>query len=222
MNFKDMIEGKSVLLLGPAFYLYDGAFQEDLNDYDIVVKLNRMVETDICKDFKNDRCDVLYHCINVERSIGEAPVDFEVLTRKNVSLLRIPYPPVKQWYINNINRYKQRNYYKNFPTNIVDAKTYLDLVKLCQNSSPNTGTIAIYDLFLQKPKSLTIRGITMFSGGYNTDYRDKIVTEKEVRDLNALVKNHDIEKQKTFLRAFLDQKEIIIDKNLRESVYGKN
>lgn len=219
MNFKDMIEGKKVLLLGPASYLYDGTFQEDLNDYDVVVKLNRMVETDICKDFKNDRCDVLYHCINVESSIGETPVDFDVLAQRNVSLLRIPYPPIKQWYINNINRYNQRNFYKNFPTNIIEVQTYLDLVKLCQNSSPNTGTIAIYDLFLQEPKSLTIRGITMFNGGYNPNYRSKIITEKEVLELNKRVKNHDIYKQKVFLNHFLQKEDINIDENFKISLF---
>jgi hypothetical protein len=98
MNFKNMIQGKKVLLLGPASYLYDGTFSEDLREYDVVVKLNRMVETDICKDFNNDRCDVLYHCINFDSSIGENPIDFKVLKEKKVSLLRIPYPPVKAWY----------------------------------------------------------------------------------------------------------------------------
>jgi hypothetical protein len=61
----------------------------------------------------------------------------------------------------------------------------------------------------------------MFSGGYNKNYRSKIVTEQEVRELNARVKNHDIEKQKSFLRKFLNLDGIIIDNNLRESVYGK-
>lgn len=222
MNFKYMIEGKKVLLLGPASYLYDGTFSEDLNNYDVVVKLNRMVETNICKDFNNDRCDVLYHCINFDSSIGENPIDFKVLKDKGVSLLRIPYPPVKAWYVKNITQYNHVNAQHSFPTTIVDNKVYFNLVKMCQQSSPNTGTIAMYDLFLHKPSSLTIRGITMFSGGYNKNYRSKIVTEQEVRDLNARVKNHDIEKQKSFLRKFLNLDGIIIDKNLRESVYGKN
>ena len=46
-DFKKIIEGKNVLLLGPASYLYDGSYKEDLNKYDIVVKINRMVELEI-------------------------------------------------------------------------------------------------------------------------------------------------------------------------------
>lgn len=216
-----MIKGKKVLLLGPASYLYDGTFSEDLSNYDVVVKLNRMVETDICKNFNNDRCDVLYHCINFDSSIGENPIDFNALRDTEVSTLRIPYPPVKAWYIKNITQYNHMNAQHSFPTTIVDNEVYLSLVKMCQQSSPNTGTIAMYDLFLHEPSSLTIRGITMFSGGYNKNYRSKIVTEQEVRELNARVKNHDIEKQKSFLRKFLNLDGIIIDNNLRESVYGK-
>ena len=171
--------------------------------------------------FKNDRCDILYHCINFDSSIGEDPINFLVLQEEGVLSLRVAYPPVKAWYVKNIKQYNNMNYVHRFPTTMVSTEVYLNLVQLCSNSSPNTGTIAIYDLFQYNPSSLTIRGITMFSGGYNTNYRSKIVTEKEVRDLNAKAKNHDIEKQKLFLRQFLKKNDIIIDNNLRESIYGK-
>lgn len=221
MNFKEMIEDKRVLLLGPASYLYEGTFLEDLDDYDVVIKLNRMVETDICKNFVNDRCDVLYHCINFDASLGESPINFEKLKKENVKMLRVAYPPVSQYYYNNIIKYNNLNANHRFPTTMVDSNDYKELFLLCNRSSPNTGTIAMYDIFLQNPKELTIRGITMFSGGYNKHYREKIVTEEEVRELNKRVKNHNIDFQKNFLISFLKNEKIKADATLVESVYGK-
>jgi hypothetical protein len=219
-DFKKIIEGKNVLLLGPASYLYDGSYKEDLNKYDIVVKINRMVELEICKNFINDRCDILYHCINVEKSIGEKQINFSKIKKENVRMLRIAYPPVNHWYSRNLNTYQAINEEIKFPTTMVDSSTYKNLVHKCGGSSPNTGTIAIYDLFLQDPKTLTIKGITMFSGGYNKNYRTKVVTEKEIRDLNSRVKNHNIDFQKNFLKKILKYDKIIVDQYLMESVYG--
>ena len=68
---------------GPASYLYDGSFNEDLDNYDVVVKINRMVETELCKNFINDRCDVLYHCIDVEPKYGMFQYDLEFIKKKS-------------------------------------------------------------------------------------------------------------------------------------------
>lgn len=222
MPFKDLIFEKNVLLLGPASYLYDGSYSQDLKNYDIVVKLNRMVETDLCKDFINDRCDVLYHCINFDSSIGENPIDFGKLISEKVKTVRVAYPPVKSWYANNLKNYSILNSDFGFPTTIIDNNTYMNLCNLCGQTSPNTGTIAIYDLYLQKPKTITIKGITMFSGGYNKNYRTKITTEQEVRELNQKVKNHNIDFQKNFLRTFLNNEKFFIDDHLRSSIDGSS
>ena len=82
MSFRDYIFEKKVLLLGPASYLYDGSFNEDLDNYDVVVKINRMVETELCKNFINDRCDILYHCIDVEPKYGMFQYDLEFIKKR--------------------------------------------------------------------------------------------------------------------------------------------
>lgn len=222
MKFEDLVYNKKVLLIGPASYLYDGNFKEDLNNHDTVVKLNRMVETKICKNFVNDRCDILYHCINFDTSIGEEPIEFEILKEEKVKCLKICYPPVSSWYVTKIREYNMLNTKHRFPTTIVEKEKYRKLFSLCQNTSPNTGTIAMYDLYSYKPKSLTIEGITMFSGGYNKNYRQKIVTEKEVRETNKRVGNHNIDKQKKFLKNFLSKDNIIPNELLLRSIHNEN
>ena len=199
MNFKDMIEGKEVLLLGPAPYLYDGKFSKDLGDYDAVVKLNRMVETNLCEDFKNDRCDILYHCLDVNVGHGMTQYSLEFI-KKKIKHLRIPYPPINPYYMNNINRFKRLNEAYRIEHSCISSEEYSDLFNSCGNTSPNTGTIAIYDILNQKPKSLMIKGITMFDGGYNSNYRTKVLTEEEVENINRIHKNHNTNNQRMYLK----------------------
>lgn len=197
-NFRQMIEGKKVLLLGPATYLYDGNYKEDLNDYDVVIKMNRMVETDICKEFINDRCDILYHCLDISPQYGNYKYDLKKIKNASVDLIRIPYPPVSHWYKKTISFFLNEN--KNLlPYSIVENDLYFFIYNGCNRTSPNTGVIAIFDILDKKPNSLTIKGITFFKNGYNKNYRDKINTEKEVEDLNKKVNNHNTNNQRIFV-----------------------
>lgn len=194
-----MIEGKKVLLLGPASYLYDGTFQEDLNDYDVVVKLNRMVETDICKDFKNDRCDVLYHCLDISPQNGNFKYDLHFIKNKGVYHIRAPFPPLWSWAKNMLDIFEKENN-SMIDYSIVDEKFYRYLKLQCNNTMPNTGTIAIFDILRFIPETLTIYGITMFKGGYDKSYRTKNNTEEEIIYLNSVSKNHNNEFQKLFIK----------------------
>ena len=61
-KFSKLINGKKVLLLGPAPHILDPDNTKDFEDFDVIVKVNKMVEK---AEFKNDnlnnRTDVLYH-----------------------------------------------------------------------------------------------------------------------------------------------------------------
>lgn len=203
-DFKKIIEGKNVLLLGPASYLYDGNYKEDLNKYDIVVKVNRMVETNLCKNFINDRCDVLYHCLDISPKYGNLEYDLEKILKNGVEHIRIPYPPVNGWYNNMLNIFTKKNNGL-IPSSVVDTNIFLEACKGCKNTSPNTGVITIYDLLKNDPLSLTIRGITFFKGGHQKGYRSKVITEKEVEEINSRVNNHNTNNQRIFVKNILKQ-----------------
>lgn len=217
MNFKDIIEGKKVLLLGPASYLYDGTFKEDLNDYDVVVKLNRMVESDICKDFTNDRCDVLYHCLDVAPQYGMFQYDLALL-KKKIKHLRVPYPGTTRYFERNIMNFKDLNKKYGAEFSVIEKNTFLEVQDGCK-SLPNIGTIAIYDILCNNPKKMTIKGITMFDGGYNKEYRTSVVTEKEVEVINARIGNHNTNKQREFLRNIMKHREdVLYDENFTKGL----
>lgn len=199
MNFKNMIQGKKVLLLGPASYLYDGTFSEDLSNYDVVVKLNRMVETDICKNFLNDRCDILYHCLDISPQNGNFKYDLQFIKSKGVCHIRAPFPPLWSWAKSMLDIFEKENN-SIIDYSVVDTEFYNYLKHQCNNTMPNTGTIAIFDILRWIPEALTIYGITMFKGGYNKSYRSKNNTEEEIQYLNNIAKNHNNEFQKTFIK----------------------
>jgi hypothetical protein len=221
MLFRQMIEGKKVLLLGPASYLYDGTFSEDLSNYDVVVKLNRMIEADICKHFINDRCDVLYHCLDVAPQYGMVQYDLALLKRR-IKHLRVPYPRVTGYYDRNIMKFKALNEEYGVKFSVIEKDTFLEIQNGCK-SSPNTGTIAIYDILSNDPKTLTIKGITMFDGGYNKEYRTSVVTEEEVENINTRVGNHNTNKQRRFLKGLLDQygEKVIYDEHFAKGLEKK-
>ena len=44
MNFNNFVENKRVLLLGPASYMQENKINPNFDDYDTIIKLNKMVE----------------------------------------------------------------------------------------------------------------------------------------------------------------------------------
>lgn len=215
MDFKNMIQGKKVLLLGPASYLYDGTFSEDLSDYNVVIKMNRMVETEICKKFKNDRCDILYHCLDVTPEYGNFKYDLNYIKEKGVNHIRVPFPPLWPWSKKMLNIFEKENTgIINY--SVVDESFYRSMKKECKNTMPNTGTIAIFDILRFKPESLTIRGITMFKGGYCSSYRTKNTKEDEISRVHEEAGNHSNEFQNLFIK-----KEILKHHNVYYDVFFK-
>ena len=168
MQFKQFIEGKKILLLGPAPHILEYGKIADHEEYDTVVKLNKMVEN-LNLDTNND---ILYHCLDVNPSIGDELYSIDKWISKDVRHLRISPPPIKQYYKNNINRFLFLN--KNrINYSIMKAESYNELIQMCGNSIPNTGTTAIYDIMHHNPKVLSIRGITFFKGGYADTYKKR-------------------------------------------------
>lgn len=218
MSFKKLIENKHVLILGPADYLYSSRDNLDLMNFEVIVKINRMPEMDTSNIFKNDRCDILYHSLSIHPPTGDLQYDQNIWIRKKIKHIRAAYPPVghKKWYADNINKFL-RTKDDRIEFSIVQPEDYLNFEKQCNNTSPNSGTIAILDILLNNPKTVTVKGITMFCGGYNKNYKDKFITEKDCYTLHSTVKNHSIYHQSVLLKKiFLENNKINADEEMIE------
>jgi hypothetical protein len=209
MNFSDFIFNKKVLLLGPAPHVLEKSSIEDWREFDLVIKINKMVENvSFYDEDLNFRNDVLYHCLDVNPKLGDKQYSVDEWVKKNVKLLRISPPPITPYYRKNIERFLETNENR-IPFSTVDEGSYLELVSECQNTIPNTGTFAIFDLLRHKPRQLHIRGITFFKGGYLESYKDLLLTEKEIIE-SYKTSTHDIDKQKKFFKKLYEDNQRII------------
>ena len=202
MSFENFIKDKKVLLIGPAPYLYDGSILEKIPEYDTVVRLNRSIEMieELAK-YTGKRTEVLYHCIDIAPEQGNYDYSVQSWKDKGVQHVRIPYPPVNFHYAKNISIFQNKN--NNIIENsIVEIGTFSQIKQGCNNTAPNTGTIAVIDILENNPKSLHISGLTFLKGKkiYMDGYRDVTNSEELVRKQNAIYKNHSIDYQIDFLK----------------------
>ncbi|MHA1942152.1 MAG: hypothetical protein ACW97P_10570, partial [Candidatus Hodarchaeales archaeon] len=180
MNFKDMIEGKNVLLLGPASYLRDKKIDLSLDDYDVVVKINKMVEKNVLQSSLCNRNEILYHCLDINIPNGDLPYDTELWLNRGVKHLRITHPPITAYFRNNINRFNNIPQDKRPKHSIVDSETFVWIKRGCK-TLPNAGTIAIFDLLANNPSKLTIRGVTFCKTPYCDGYKEDVFYKKKTK-----------------------------------------
>ena len=219
MSFENFIKDKKVLLIGPAPYLYDGSVLEKIPEYDTIVRLNRSIEMieELVK-YTGKRTEVLYHCIDIAPEQGNYDYSVQSWKDKGVQHVRIPYPPINVHYARNLNIFQSKNN-NTIENSIVEIKTFSEIKQGCNNTSPNTGTVAIIDILENNPKSLHISGLTFLKGKkiYMDGYRDVINGEELVRKQNSVYKNHSIDFQIEFLKKKLDKySNITYDKEVSE------
>ena len=209
MSFRDFIFDKSVLLLGPASYMQENKINPNFDDYDTIIKLNKMVEKNYYySNFDNDRCDVLYHCLDINIPNGDLPYKINAWVKSGVRHLRITHPPVTPYYKNNLDRFYYLNKDVNIKNSCVGIRDFVSVVE-GSNTSPNAGTIAIYDILQNNPKSLSIKGITFCKTPYTNGYKEDTFDKNKKSQ-------HDPDKQICFFKKLLNlnNETITIDKEL--------
>jgi len=221
MKFAQFIKDKKVLLIGPAPYLMDGSILKKIAQYDTIVRLNRSVEMlEQLGRYTGTKIDILYHNIHISPEQGSFDYSLESWKRNGVKHVRIPYPPLPSSpnYIKNINIFQSKNANNILDSSIVEINLFNKIRKGCNNTSPNTGTIAIIDILENKPEVLHISGITFQKGKkiYMDGYRDVVNSEELVRKQNAIYRNHSIDCQLQFLKKELKKYDnVIYDKEVK-------
>ena len=172
------LEGKSVIIVGPAEYLIGQNKGEWIDSFDVVVRLNLScpVPVELKKDV-GSRTDVLYHTLVRDQHIKAVPTVFKCHTRQEI--IDWKKDGVK-WVVlkNNLNwLHRKGTNMRVFANNIsgvirwtnVSGHKYRRLTYMTRKG-PNTGTIAIYHLLFSKLKSLHVVGCDFHKTGYYTGY----------------------------------------------------
>ena len=215
-KFNNLIKNKKVLLLGPASHILDPDNTSDFRDFDVIVKLNKMVEkSSFLDDELNNRNDVLYHCLQVDLPNGDDPYSVKEWQLKNVKHLRIPFTGATAHYRMNINRFIKANLFIGIKFSTMPINVFDQLCIDCDNTLPSTGILAINDLALQSPSVLDIRGLTFGKTGYSSNYKNDRWHKNE--NHRKRTTKHNLEKQILFFKKLYQSSDnIVVDKELKE------
>jgi hypothetical protein len=186
VNYSDFIKDKTVAIVGPAKYMENLSLGEEIDDHDLVVRINRSIETiDTYHDNIGSMADILYTCLietaqnagrlNVDELVGKYKVKYvcvpPVSDMKGVSTQTQIHPMANPKTVKSIK--------KNIPFRVVDHEFHTSLAENV-DCRPNTGFLAIYDLLRFQPKRLSIYGFSFYLDGFISGCKDGIEKEKGV------------------------------------------
>ena len=208
--FRSYLKNKKVIIVGPADYVNEGEF---IDNYDVIVRVNRghnMIDSPIKY---GSRTDILYHCINEHNEAGgKIPND------NNIKFIKFVFPE-KTIYgggdlIKNVDiKYNYR---------VVDQEKYLDFEKKIK-TRPNAGTTAIWDILNYDIDELYIKGFTLFTTNYSKDYRETAWGEKNNTGkaaLDAMKKsgNHNQVNIAKYYLEIINHPKVKYDQEFKESI----
>ena len=222
-EFKKLISGKRVAIVGPAKYMMSSNLGEEIDKNDIVVRINRSIET--TKIYPKDvgtKCDVLYTClIETAQNAGKlAPPEL----KDHYGVQYVVAPPESQY--NGISHQTKLHYMAKketvdeikslLPFRIVSHIFHTELAKNVQ-CRPNTGYMAIYDLLRFKPELLSIYGFSFYLDGFipgckSGIEKEKNVTEDEFANMAFSSKRHIQKNMWSFAKkTLLNEEKIYLD-----------
>ena len=169
-QYNEMLKGKRVVIVGPAPSLEGSGKGKDIDDYDIVVRINKgfPVEQGMESDI-GSRTDIHYHCLCTTAECG-GPVFYKEMKDSNV-FVSAPYPKAVGPFYNDVQRFELDNKKWELPFHVIDTDYYRSIAESV-GTRPNSGTLTIIDLLAYDVKELHITGFTWFRGGWRKSYKD--------------------------------------------------
>lgn len=173
-NFTNLIAGKKVAIVGPAAYLHRSGRGAQIDSADLVVRVNRGVET--TQNHAEDvgrKTDILYSCL-LETSRNAGIIEPSLLHQSGVKVICVPGFTCKNfWGTSTYTNHQMiaRQTWKKlkncglYPPRLIPKKTNSALEE-ATNTRPNTGFLAIYDLLAAAPRTLAIFGFSFYLDGF--------------------------------------------------------
>jgi len=187
MKYEDYLEGKSVALIGPAKYLEDFNFGEEIDSHDVVVRINRGIElVDKMPEKVGSRSDILWSCL-IEKSANAGKINVEKL--KSLGVKYICCPPKSDFagiststvFHEMVDSNKMKNIDKQIPVRICEADFHTWLAGKV-SSRPNTGFLSIYDFLRFDIKRLSIYGFSFYLDGFIGGVKRGIKAEQNLTE----------------------------------------
>jgi hypothetical protein len=219
MTFSDYVNGKRIVVVGPAKSI-DGSKQGELIDtYDIVIRFNNSIP--ITKQNNDDvgyRTDIICSCLE-HHILSGGNVDPTLWYKEKINWVLMAYPKEIWWAKDNYNRFMKLK--GDLPINIETVSLpFFQKIENDLKTRPTTGYMGINYLLTMNIKELYITGITFCSDGYAKGYKDQVDAETF-----KSVSNSNIHKQEPvidhFVPMYKKDKRIKVDNALKLIIDGK-
>jgi len=178
-SYNEFLKDKRVIIVGPSPSLEGLGKGEEIDSYDIVVRINKAfpVEEGVQSDI-GSRTDIHYHCLCTDMHCG-GPVFYKEMKDENV-FVSCPYPKWIKPFNGDVTRFENDNKKWDLGFHVLDTYYYLGIAEML-GTRANSGTLTILDLLCYDVKELHITGFTWFRDGWRKSYKDhtKIFGEEE-------------------------------------------
>ena len=181
-----LLEDKVISLVGPANYMTGAGFGQEIDESDVVIRLNRGFET--YKKHPDDlgtRTDILYSCL-IEKQANAGKINIQRIVEDSIKMVCAPpwsdYSGQTYWSPSGDPQnppYPMKNCFHELvnPDTLVkmgDAGIPIrvipsdinELVRQKILCKPNTGFLSIFDLLSFRPKLLKIYGFSFYLDGF--------------------------------------------------------
>lgn len=172
-QYFEYIEGKSVIVVGPAAYLVGQGKGAEINGYDVIVRLN--LGCPVPEQLKPDigsRTDVLYHVVMAQRQIRKNPDVIKPHSREQIQSWK---EDGLQWFISK--RSTEQNRVRKLARLISGEISWMTIpipnmrrLEVILRTNPNMGTVAIWHVLQSQAKSLYVTGCDFHRTGYHVGY----------------------------------------------------
>ncbi|MFN4006509.1 MAG: hypothetical protein ACK4HE_03255 [Chitinophagaceae bacterium] len=196
-------KNKRIAIIGPASSAYSTGKGKWIDNFDIVVRVNKAPKLLIEAKFTNDigiKCDVLFHSFFENTEKGGGPLDFKLFDSLKIKYVVNPIPGYFGWRVI-FNFYKKYLLKRSVYT--LPSKYMKPLLQYTMPYRPTTGLSALYFLMEQDFLELYISGFTFFKTPYGDGYRDAL---KDINVNKAFIdkeKQHNIDLEfSAFLAAY--------------------
>lgn len=221
-RLEDFVANKRVALVGPANYLTSFRFGGIIDEYDVVVRVNRGMElTQSMGDHVGTRTDILYNCL-VEHPDNGGEINVNFLRDEGVKwvctvpnsdatgLVKSPklHPQVKWLTVAKL------KWKLNF--HVFDFKNYGSL-NASINCRANTGFAAIFDLLNCGVRELHLTGFSFYLDSFIDGYKQGCERdEKQFAEECFRSIRHNQQNQWQFLKDFSEDQRLTTDPILSE------
>jgi hypothetical protein len=218
-KLSELIENKTVVLVGPAQYLMNKNLGNIINQFDVVCRVNYMAPSEFINDY-GDRTDIMfYNCAT--SSLEQMKQHFQEYPDFSKKLKLTVCPVVKVLGPENwtewddefiapvVKNFNDINIY-NGDFHWVGMRNYKYLFNLIKCVEPNSGVLAMPIILEHNPKEFFVTGFTFYRNKNDSYFEGYATKAQDWRGVSG----HPQESQINFFQKFIGQHNIQIDSYL--------